>query len=219
MVLQLVAGLALIRSVLSLNKCVCLFPRNCITWHKSIYGQRIRCSGLALTPPCGLNSYMSGHSGEVFLQSIADFFVESGMRDLCFKYGSSLPFPPFPSDIASTNLANVLCYLCVIVNSDEGWEMGQRNSSTHELMWDPNQYPSGIPAFAARLASAGIHLGLYGAASGVTCGGVSGQLGYEDLDMRTIADWGVSYWKSDNCASYAMDSSVRFAGIGGLSGS
>lgn len=79
-------------------------------------------------------------------------------------------------------------------------------------MWDPNQYPSGMPAFAARLASAGIRLGLYGAASGVTCGGVSGQLGYEDLDMQTIASWGVRYWKSDNCASYAMDSSVRFAG-------
>ena len=90
--------------------------------------------------------------------------------------------------------------------------MSQRNATTHELQWDPNQYPSGIPAFAARLATEGISLGLYGAASGVTCGGVSGQLGYEDLDMQTVASWGVRYWKSDNCASYAMDSSVRFAG-------
>jgi len=57
-----------------------------------------------------------------------------------------------------------------VVNSDEGWEIGHRNETTNELMWDPNQYPSGMPAFAARLASAGIRLGLYGAASGVTCG-------------------------------------------------
>lgn len=91
--------------------------------------------------------------------------------------------------------------------------MSQRNTTTHELQWDPNQYPSGMPAFAARLATDGISLGLYGAASGVTCGGVSGQLGYEDLDMQTVASWGVRYWKSDNCASYAMDSSVRFAGL------
>jgi hypothetical protein len=50
-----------------------------------------------------------------------------------------------------------------------------------------------MPAFAARLKAAGISLGLYGAASGVTCGGVSGQLGYEDLDMQTLQRWGVGY--------------------------
>ena len=53
---------------------------------------------------------------------------------------------------------------------------------------------------------------MYGAASGVTCNGVTaGQLGYEDLDVATFKRWGVSFLKSDNCASYAMDSSVRFA--------
>lgn len=140
-------------------------------------------NGLVLTPPCGLNSYMAGGSGEAFLQSIADFFVSSGMIKQCFSF----------------------------VNSDEGWEISKRNATTQELMWDPNQYPSGMPAFAARLKSSGISLGLYGAASGVTCGGVSGQLGFEDLDMQTMASWGIGYWKSDNCASYAMDSSVRFA--------
>ena len=34
---------------------------------------------------------------------------------------------------------------------------------------------------------------------------------YEDLDVETFLDWGVKYLKSDNCASYAMDPSVRFA--------
>ena len=109
-------------------------------------------TGLARTPPCGLNSYMSGKGGEVFLSSIADFFVSTGMDRSCFTF----------------------------VNTDENWEMHFRNSSTHRLMWDANQYPSGIPSFTAALAkkgTVGIKFGLYGAASGVTCGGISGQLG------------------------------------------
>ena len=142
-------------------------------------------NGLARTPPCGLNSYMAGKSGAAFLSSIADWFVSTGLDKLCFT----------------------------TVNSDEGWELSERNATTGELMADPKQYPAGIPGLVASLASkgVGIKLGLYGAASGVTCGGVSGQLGYEDLDVATLKRWGVGYWKSDNCASYAMDSSVRFA--------
>lgn len=128
---------------------------------------------------------MSGHSGAAFLSSMADYFVANGLDKLCFVY----------------------------VNSDEGWEEGTRNATTHELVADAKQYPDGIPALVQSLAQKGVgmKLGLYGAASGVTCGGVSGQLGYEDLDVATLARWGVGYWKSDNCASYAMDSSVRFA--------
>lgn len=166
-------------------------------------------NGLALTPPMGLNSYMSGNA---FLSSIADYFVANGLDKLGFVY----------------------------VNSDEGWELHDRNATTHELMWDQAQYPVGIPALVQSLAAkgVGIKLGLYGAASGVTCGGISGQLGYEDIDVATLVRWGVGYWKvraiqenapcsrahrarqthrgpnpaqSDNCASYAMDSSVRFA--------
>lgn len=142
-------------------------------------------NGLALTPPCGLNSYMAGGSGAAFLEKQADWFVSTGLDKLCFTF----------------------------VNSDEGWELGTRNATTSELVADPKQYPDGIPGLVASLASkgVGIKLGLYGAASGVTCGGVSGQLGYEDLDAATLARWGVGYWKSDNCASYAMDASVRFA--------
>ena len=30
------------------------------------------------------------------------------------------------------------------------------------------------------------------------------------LDANTYASWGVDFLKSDNCASYALDSSVRF---------
>lgn len=138
-------------------------------------------NGLARTPPCGLNSYMAGGSGAAFLNAQADYFISSGLRELCFVY----------------------------VNTDEGWEEHDRDPVTRRLVADPNQYPDGIANFTAALAARGMKFGLYGAASGVTCGGVSGQLGYEDLDVETFMSWGVSYLKSDLCSSYAMDSSVR----------
>ena len=130
-------------------------------------------NGLARTPPCGLNTYMAGGGGAAFLSKIGDFFVSTGMREMCFQY----------------------------LNTDEGWEMHTRDNITNKLRWDANQYPQGIPAFTANLSARGLKFGLYGAASGVTCGAVSGQLGYEDLDVQTFVDWGVSYFKSDNCAS------------------
>ena len=141
-------------------------------------------NGLARTPPCGLNSYMECPVGEVFLESIGDYFIQTGMHASCFTF----------------------------VNSDEGWELNDRDNSTHELRPDPALWPSGLSNFTARLAAKGLKFGLYGAASGVTCNGVTtGQLGYEDLDVASFARWGVGFLKSDNCASYGMDSSVRFA--------
>ena len=85
-------------------------------------------NGLARTPPCGLNSYMSGKSGAAFLSSIADYFVSTGMDKLCFVY----------------------------VNSDEGWEQHDRNATTHELVPDYNQYPGGIEPLVASLAAKGV---------------------------------------------------------------
>ena len=40
-----------------------------------------------------------------------------------------------------------------------------------------------------------------------------GQLYHEDIDAATYAEWGIDYLKSDNCASYALDSSVRFGAM------
>ena len=42
-----------------------------------------------------------------------------------------------------------------------------------------------------------------------------GQLYHEDLDAQTYADWGIDYLKSDNCATYGIDSSVRFGAMRG----
>jgi len=98
----------------------------------------------------------------------------------------------------------------VFINTDEGWELKQRDA-TGKLQWSPEAFPSTLPTFIKKLHRMGLKFGIYGAASGVTCGVNPGHLYNERLDMETFAAWGVDYVKSDNCASYALDPSVRFA--------
>jgi len=148
-------------------------------------GARALDNGLARTPPMGFNSYMSGVSGEKGLGSIADFFVSSGLREAGYVY----------------------------VNTDEGWETKARDNKTGKLQWNSNAYPSGLPTFISKLHAQGLKYGIYGAASGVTCGNDPGQLYHEDLDAATYAEWGVDYLKSDNCATYALGPSVRFGAM------
>lgn len=132
----------------------------------------------------GFNSYMAGESmkNEKGLRRAADFMISSGMRDLGYVY----------------------------VNTDEGWEQKLRNPSSKGLQWNATLYPSGLPAFIESLHKDSLKFGIYGAASGVTCGEDPGQLYYELQDAATYALWGVDFVKSDNCASYALDSSVRY---------
>lgn len=51
--------------------------------------------------------------------------------------------------------------------------------------------PSGFPGFTDKLHKMGIKFGIYGAASGVTCGVDPGQLYNEARDAETYAAWGV----------------------------
>ena len=141
-------------------------------------------NGVAVTPPMGFNSYMAPQSGATGLGEIASFFVTSGMVHSGYEY----------------------------INTDEGWELKGRDPATGKLQWN-GAYPDGIKGFTDKLKAMGLKYGIYGANSGVTCGVNPGQLYHEDIDAQTYVDWGVSYVKSDNCASYAMDPSVRFGAM------
>jgi alpha-galactosidase len=98
------------------------------------------------------------------------------------------------------------------VNSDEGWEMKNRSNITGKIVPSAafGGSDAGIKAMIAKVHGMGLKMGLYGAASGVTCGNMPGNLYHETLDAETYASWGLDYLKSDNCATYALDSSVRF---------
>ena len=127
---------------------------------------------------------MSSLSGEAGLTSVADFFESSGLQNSGYKY----------------------------INTDEGWETKNRDANG-KLQWSASAYPSGLPNFTASLHARGFLFGIYGAASGVTCGVNPGQLYHETIDAQSFADWGVDYVKSDNCATYALDPSVRFGAM------
>ena len=45
----------------------------------------------------------------------------------------------------------------------------------------------------------GLLYGLYESAGTLTCEGRAGSLGYETVDARDFATWGVDYLKYDNC--------------------
>ncbi|KAM3072581.1 hypothetical protein ACMFMG_009374 [Clarireedia jacksonii] len=43
--------------------------------------------------------------------------------------------------------------------------------------------------------------GLYGDSGTATCSGYPGSQGYETQDAKTLASWGIDFWKYDNCAT------------------
>jgi alpha-galactosidase len=141
-------------------------------------------NGVALTPPMGFNSYMAGAGlqNEVGLLRVADFMLNNGMRSVGYRY----------------------------INTDEGWEESTRDNATGTIRWNATLYPSSLPVLVERLHNLSFYFGIYGAASAVTCGEKPGQLYHERHDAAVWASWGVDYVKSDNCASCALDSSVRF---------
>ncbi|RAH71317.1 glycoside hydrolase family 27 protein [Aspergillus aculeatinus CBS 121060] len=95
---------------------------------------------------------------------------------------------------------------------DDGWADYNRTADGY-LQANETSFPSGIPALADKIHTQGLKLGLYGDSGMLTCAFRPGSWGYEERDAQTLADWGVDYWKYDNCGGYqAMTAApqVRF---------
>jgi alpha-galactosidase len=45
----------------------------------------------------------------------------------------------------------------------------------------------------------GLKLGIYSDSGSKTCAGRPGSYGYEEIDAKTWASWGIDYLKYDNC--------------------
>jgi len=93
------------------------------------------------------------------------------------------------------------------VNLDDCWQSGR--TSDGKIVVDP-RFPHGIKPLADYAHSKGLKFGLYSDAGTNTCQGRPGSLGYEEIDAKTYAEWGVDYLKYDNCYNGGTKPEVRY---------
>ena len=141
-------------------------------------------NGAGLTPPLGWNTWTTcgeptcGHDvcNEAEVKSVALAMQSNGMQELGWNY----------------------------VNLDDCWAL-QRDPHNHTLQWDPERFPSGLPALIGWLHERDFKFGLYTSAGNQTCSSgqrpikVPGSRGHYELDAATFASWGVDYIKLDWC--------------------
>ncbi|MDD4141885.1 MAG: glycoside hydrolase family 27 protein, partial [Bacteroidales bacterium] len=128
-------------------------------------------ANLAPTPPMGWNSwnFFEYEVSEQILKETADAMVANGMKDAGYEY--------------------------III--DDYWVGGRDNKN--RLFPDPVRFPNGIKAVSDYVHSKGLKLGIYSDAAEYTCGGVTASYGFEELDAKTFASWGIDYLKYDYC--------------------
>lgn len=128
-------------------------------------------SPVCATPPMGWNSwnFFEQRVSDKILREICDAMVASGMRDAGYEY--------------------------III--DDYWTQGRDRNN--KLVADSVRFPNGIKSVADYVHSQGLKLGIYSDAAYLTCGGVTASLGFEELDAKTFAAWGIDYLKYDYC--------------------
>jgi alpha-galactosidase len=137
-------------------------------------------NGVARTPPMGWNSWntFGCNINEALIRQQADALVNSGMRDLGYRY--------------------------VVV--DDCWFNPNRDSSGN-LQGDPGRFPSGMKALGDYLHARDLKFGIYQVPVDRTCAqyfgaypGATGSQGHEAQDARQFAAWGVDFLKYDWCS-------------------
>jgi len=128
-------------------------------------------NGLGITPQMGWNSWnkFACNINEELIRNTIDALVDTGLVAAGYNY----------------------------INLDDCWQVSRDKNNV--IVADPKAFPSGIKALADYAHSKGMKFGLYSDAGTGTCQGRPGSLGYEDIDARTYAEWGVDYLKYDNC--------------------
>lgn len=140
--------------------------------------------GVALTPPMGWNSWNTFQTrlSEELVKQTADMLVSSGMKDMGYTY----------------------------LVLDDGWSARQRDSLTGNLVADPVKFPNGMKAVADYVHSKGLKFGLYNCGGVRTCADFPGSYGYEEMDARLYASWGIDYLKYDWCYSEGLDAVASY---------
>jgi alpha-galactosidase len=157
---------------------------------------------VAPTPPMGWNSWngFGGNINEQLIMETADAMVSSGMKDAGYQY--------------------------VVI--DDLWHQGRSTRSwakedqtkpgrdaNNVLIADRVKFPHGIKYVADYVHFKGLRFGLYTVPGVSTCAGCTGSEGFEALDLKTFAEWGVDYIKLDGCGvgASSQDVLLRWRGL------
>lgn len=84
---------------------------------------------------------------------------------------------------------------------DDLWQGTRKADGTPQP--NASRFPNGLKTVADYVHQNGMKFGLYTDAAGRTCAGAFGSYGYEEIDAKTYAEWGVDVVKCDYC--YAPD--------------
>ncbi|MCH5182370.1 MAG: NPCBM/NEW2 domain-containing protein [Prevotellaceae bacterium] len=82
---------------------------------------------------------------------------------------------------------------------DDLWHADQRESGTDNPLPDPAKFPNGVKAAADYVHGKGMKFGIYSDGGTRTCAGRFGSYGYETIDAKAYASWGVDLLKYDYC--------------------
>ncbi|MET7400101.1 glycoside hydrolase family 27 protein [Dactylosporangium sp. NPDC005572] len=129
-------------------------------------------SGLAPTPYMGWNTYfgLGGDPTEAEVRSVADFLVNSGLRDAGYRY----------------------------VWIDGNWAAPTPRNAAGKLVADPARFPGGMAALAAYIHARGLKAGLYTDAGPYIPGQCGlGSNGHYQADVNQFAAWGFDALKAD----------------------
>ena len=137
---------------------------------------------LARTPPMGWNSWnkFGCNVSDKLIREVADAMSANGMRDAGYRY----------------------------VTIDDCWQVARGANGV--IVADSTRFPHGIKALADYVHARGLGFGIYTDAGRTTCEGRPGSYGYEAIDAKTYASWGVDYVKIDWCNTEGLDARTRY---------
>lgn len=129
-------------------------------------------NGLAITPAMGWNTWnkYGCNINEDLIISAAQAIKSEGLDRFGYNY----------------------------INIDDCWQAARRGPHD-EPVADPEKFPKGIKHLSDRIHELGLKIGIYSDAGKYTCGKRFGSLGYESIDAKAYARWGIDYLKYDNC--------------------
>lgn len=137
---------------------------------------------LAKTPPMGWNSWNAFglDINSKIVMSVADSMVSKGMADAGYEY--------------------------IVI--DDGWQIDRDKNG--KIIADSTRFPEGIKYLADYVHSKGLKFGIYTCCGTKTCGERPGSYGYETIDAKTYAEWGVDFIKVDWCFTDGLDTRTQY---------